>query len=576
MGAELQTNIDSMKDTLEKIGEICVGGMSCDEINGRILEIVKKVVDLKQQAEVWAPKLDDIALGWARASKWVSDSNDALGESGAITVTLENSQIRVDLDEINELIQRFSQLISQAPTNKSEFDDMRQLLSNINQLESEINQLLALLEQHLVKLMTLRDQEEVTQLFADCNSELDQARTILSEIREILRRDGPDKAKEAKRDLASNPIDTAKQLLDQVAEKFKQKPNKDQVQSLQKMHAELEKLQASEKQLEVEIDTLPGEIEDFNVSINEVSEWLNSASDFCSEKIKQLEQADDDEELSEISSKLTGLASSEDQTISRMKKLSEKLVSISENLPEDQKQEYEELLLATTSKCKSTLAQLKSGQEKVAQVAEVFALTEKLTSQIDLCEQIESENQDCDEAGICRTIDSITSSRKLRDITSEQLEKFRVVQRETKTILTQAGALVEDSSHLTPDWFAQRVTECETMIGQLEESLEQRQSFLNENLEAWIAFEETCDEVNSYLDQSENDSKLDFKPDTLQKVDYRLADLETNKRNMVSFIYIIFYIEKYCSEFFRLNRPAGFILQVASTTLIVFFHLRRA
>ena len=71
---------------------------------------------------------------------------------------------------------------------------------------------------------------------------------------------------------------------------------------------------------------------------------------------------------------------------------SEKLVSISENLPEDQKQEYEELLLATTSKCKSTLAQLKSGQEKVAQVAAVFALTEKLTSQIDLCEQIESEN----------------------------------------------------------------------------------------------------------------------------------------------------------------------------------------
>ena len=71
-------------------------------------------------------------------------------------------------------------------------------------------------------------------------------------------------------------------------------------------------------------------------------------------------------------------------------------------------------------------------------------LTEKLTTQIDQCEQIESENQDCDEAGICRTIDSITGSRKLRDGTRDQCEKFKSVQRDTNAILAQAKALIDD------------------------------------------------------------------------------------------------------------------------------------
>ena len=102
VGSELQTNIDTMKDTLDKIGSIIFGGMNYDEINSRILEIVKRVVDLKQQAEIWSPKLHDISNGWVKAQKWISDSQDALGECGAIE----------KLDEINDLIQRFSQLLS--------------------------------------------------------------------------------------------------------------------------------------------------------------------------------------------------------------------------------------------------------------------------------------------------------------------------------------------------------------------------------------------------------------------------------------------------------------------------------
>ena len=70
----------------------------------------------------------------------------------------------------------------------------------------------------------------------------------------------------------------------------------------------------------------------------------------------------------------------------------------------------------------------------MGQVGAVLALVEKLTMQIDQCEQIESENQDCDEAGI-------TGSQKLRYGTREQSDKFKAVQRDTNAILAQARAL---------------------------------------------------------------------------------------------------------------------------------------
>ena len=228
------------------------------------------------------------------------------------------------------------------------------------------------------------------------------------------------------------------------------------------------------------------------------------------------------------------MTSTEESTVDRMRRLSQKLVSLAANQPDETKQEYEELLLATTSKCKSTLSSLRASQAKVGQVGAVLALTEKLTTQIDQCEQIESENQDCDEAGICRTIDSITGSRKLRDGTREQLDKFKAVQRDTNAILAQARALIADPKHMTPAWFNQRVAECETIMSQLGESLEQRMVFLDDNLSAWILFEETCDEINGHLDQVENENKIELKLDTLQKVEYRLDDLRKNRDNMVS------------------------------------------
>ena len=147
------------------------------------------------------------------------------------------------------MIQRFSQLLSQKP--QCDFDDMRLLLSNVNELENQVGKLTKLLEETLVALMAKRDETEVSQLFAEVNAELDQARVVLAEIRGILRKDGPDEAKRARAKMGQNPIDMARVLLDQVAEKFKQKPDKGQVDNLQKMHAELEQLIASEKSASV-------------------------------------------------------------------------------------------------------------------------------------------------------------------------------------------------------------------------------------------------------------------------------------------------------------------------------------
>ena len=75
----------------------------------------------------------------------------------------------------------------------------------------------------------------------------------------------------------------------------------------------------------------------------------------------------------------------------------------------------------------------------------------------------------------------------------------------------------------------------------LDDSLEHRKLFLDENLEAWIMFEEYCDEINAHLDQTENENKIDLKLDSLQKVDYHLEDLRRNRENMVGFcLFLIF------------------------------------
>ena len=69
-----------------------------------------------------------------------------------------------------------------------------------------------------------------------------------------------------------------------------------------------------------------------------------------------------------------------------------------------------------------------------------------------------------------------------------------------------------------------------------------------DNLGAWIEFEETCDVINSQLDESENDNKEESSPDSLIKIESRLTQLSKMRSQMVS---VILFTVPNAQKFFR-------------------------
>ena len=69
------------------------------------------------------------------------DAEDGLAESQDVL-----SRESRDLPEINDLINRFSEFIALIPALKQDFDDMRQVLSDVNSLEQNLLDLEPLLK----------------------------------------------------------------------------------------------------------------------------------------------------------------------------------------------------------------------------------------------------------------------------------------------------------------------------------------------------------------------------------------------------------------------------------------------
>ena len=133
-------------------------------------------------------------------------------------------------------------------------------------------------------------------------------------------------------------------------------------------------------------------------------------------------------------------------------------MELSNFLTDEQKQEYEELLLAKSSKCKSTIARLTGDQSKMSDIENALKLTEKLKHNVQEAERIESENQDYDqETGQIRTIDNITLSRKLNDVTDDQIGKFNTIYNQASSLIHQSKALVNDPNSFTPEWFSEKI-----------------------------------------------------------------------------------------------------------------------
>ena len=133
-------------------------------------------------------------------------------------------------------------------------------------------------------------------------------------------------------------------------------------------------------------------------------------------------------------------------------------MELSSFLTDEQKQEYEELLLANSSRCKSTIARLSGDQSKMSDIENALKMTDKITNSVQEAERIESENQDYDqETGQIRTIDNITLSRKLNDVTDDQIGKFNAIYNQASSLVNQSRALVNDPNSFTPEWFSEKI-----------------------------------------------------------------------------------------------------------------------
>ena len=174
-------------------------------------------------------------------------------------------------------------------------------------------------------------------------------------------------------------------------------------------------------------------------------------------KVKLYKEWEDSGRFSNKSNKLSGV------TIRLLVNLlktddSSKLMELSSFLTDEQKQEYEELLLANSSRCKSTIAKLSGDQSKMSDIENALKMTDKITNSVQEAERIESENQDYDqETGQIRTIDNITLSRKLNDVTDDQIGKFNAIYNQATSLINQSRVLVNDPNSFTPEWFSEKI-----------------------------------------------------------------------------------------------------------------------
>ena len=161
-------------------------------------------------------------------------------------------------------------------------------------------------------------------LFGQVKSEVEAAKNILADIRNTLRNDGPDQALEQKRlalDGDHNPILNARKLLEQVAQRFKNQPSKEEMNLIADLHNQVDKLAKSEENLQAEINNLPEELDEFNAQIEEVSDWLNAASAFSLANDNDLEKINSAEGIQNVASLLDKFRGREGETIQRMGRL---------------------------------------------------------------------------------------------------------------------------------------------------------------------------------------------------------------------------------------------------------------
>lgn len=533
---EIDINTTRMRSYINDINNIKLETMNSADIENRVLNIIKQVENTRRQAAQWGPRIDGLNNKWAKLMKWIRDSEDALSESESYLLSQNHG---TDKDDLEDLANKISLLLSMVPILKADFDDMRQVLTNISDHEVHCDELVPLMKETLNAILTMSESIEIDGLFKDVKHEIDSAKQVLQDIRSVLRSDGPASAIEKKNislGKNENPIANARKLLESVTQKFKEKPEEDSLKLMEQFRNQIEELSHTEKELNDQIQCLPEKMTNFNNQIDQVNELL---------KQTETELLNSPEIMEEVSLKNAENMFSQNnknraEAVKLMEDLSGQLMELSESLPPQQLQEQEELLLSKSARCKALMKKLDNRKKYIGQARDAITLKREIDSVDIKLSSIDSELDDRDDEGNRKFIDSIVQSRKQHDQHEQIIRKYQTLQSDLLKQVDRAQEQLDCNS--LPPWMGNVVQSFKDNVNTIDAKMDQRSKLLKDNLNSWIQFEEFVDQINSHLDSVEGENlgksgSLSCKYESLHAVDQQMKQLLKHKENMVSLIY---------------------------------------
>ena len=173
---EIEINTTRMRSFINDINKAKLETMNSSDIENRVLNIIKAIEGIRRQAAQWGPRIDGLNTKWVKLNKWIKDSEDALSESEH---HLNNPDPVTNRDELEELANKLSLLLSVVPLLKSDLDDMKQVLRNTSDHESNVDEMVPLMKETLDAILSMGEKLEI---------KVGQITTVCKQMKVFLRK----------------------------------------------------------------------------------------------------------------------------------------------------------------------------------------------------------------------------------------------------------------------------------------------------------------------------------------------------------------------------------------------------
>ena len=127
---EVDANISRMRSNVATVNQVKLASMDSSDVENRVLQLNRAVETVRRAAASWGPRIDSLSRKWDDLQKWIKDSEDALNDSEGFLTQQEVPE----KEELEELADTVSQLLSKAPMIKCDFEDLKQNLERLKKI----------------------------------------------------------------------------------------------------------------------------------------------------------------------------------------------------------------------------------------------------------------------------------------------------------------------------------------------------------------------------------------------------------------------------------------------------------